>query len=87
MVWVCVFVTAEQRISSLFVSILVGLSITLASLLNLVPNAVLYGVFLYMGISATTGIQLLERVILFFVPVKHHPNVPYVKNVSLQLHN
>ncbi|KAF2358900.1 Bicarbonate transporter eukaryotic [Trinorchestia longiramus] len=71
----------EQRISSLFVSLLVGLSITLSALLNLVPNAVLYGVFLYMGVSATAGIQFLERCVLFFMPVKHHPNVPYVKEV------
>lgn len=73
----------EQRVSSLVVSVMVGLSILGASLLTLVPNAVLYGVFLYMGVSATAGIQLLERTILYFVPVKHHPtNKPYVKLVK-----
>ena len=71
----------EQRLSALLVSVFIGLSIFLASLLKLVPNAVLYGVFLYMGISATAGIQFLDRVILFFVPIKHHPNTAYVKKV------
>lgn len=72
----------EQRLSAFVVSALVGLSIFLSTLLNLVPNSVLYGVFLYMGISATAGIQFLERMILFIVPVKHHPNMPFVKSVS-----
>jgi len=72
----------EQRISALFVSVCIGLSIFLAPVLTLVPNAVLYGVFLYMGISATAGIQFLERCILFLVPIKHHPKVPFVTKVS-----
>ncbi|KAL7637478.1 UNVERIFIED_CONTAM: hypothetical protein RMT77_012206 [Armadillidium vulgare] len=71
----------EQRVSALTVSALIGLSVMLYAVLNLVPTSVLLGIFLYMGISATAGIQLLERFILFFVPVKHHPNVPYVKKV------
>ncbi|KAF2358899.1 Bicarbonate transporter eukaryotic [Trinorchestia longiramus] len=73
----------EQRLSAFVVSVLVGLSIFLSDLLNLIPNAVLYGVFLYMGISATAGIQFLERCILFLVPVKHHPKaMPFVKDVA-----
>ena len=53
----------------------------LYAVLNLIPNAVLLGIFLYMGISATAGIQLLERTVLYFMPVKHHPNEPYAKKV------
>ncbi|KAK3861175.1 hypothetical protein Pcinc_032826, partial [Petrolisthes cinctipes] len=45
------------------------------------PKAVLYGIFLYMGVSSTAGIQFQERFILVLMPVKHHPNVPYVKKV------
>ena len=51
----------------------------LYSVLNHVPNAVLYGIFLYMGVSATAGIQLLERATLYFMPVKYHSDAPYVK--------
>lgn len=71
----------EQRVSGFIVSLLIGLAVLLAAVLNLVPKAVLLGVFLYMGISATTGIHLLERTVLMLMPVKHHPNVPYVKKV------
>lgn len=71
----------EQRISGFIVSLLVGLAVFLTAALNLVPKAVLLGVFLYMGISATAGIQFVERSMLFLMPVKHHPNVPYVKKV------
>lgn len=71
----------EQRVSAVIVSVLVGLSVFLTAALNLVPKSVLLGIFLYMGISATAGIQFLERTILFLMPVKHHPNVAYVKKV------
>lgn len=68
--------------SGFIVSLLTGLAVLLAAVLNLVPKPVLFGVFLYMGISATAGIHLLERAVLMLMPVKHHPNVPYVKKVS-----
>jgi solute carrier family 4 anion exchanger 2 len=44
--------------------------------------SVLFGVFLYMGISSTNGIQFFERLKLFFMPVKHHPQAGYVRKVS-----
>lgn len=72
----------EQRVSSLLVAILVGLSVLMAPLLRRVPMAVLLGVFLYMGISSTNGVQLFDRVKLFFMPVKHHGSAPYVRRVQ-----
>ncbi|XP_068216025.1 anion exchange protein 3 [Palaemon carinicauda] len=71
----------EQRVSASLVSLMVGLAVFLTAALNLVPKAVLLGIFLYMGISATAGIQFIERLMLVLMPVKHHPNVPYVKKV------
>ncbi|XP_042242077.1 band 3 anion transport protein-like isoform X2 [Homarus americanus] len=71
----------EQRLSALVVSIMIGLSVLLSVALNMVPKAVLFGIFLYMGVSSTAGIQFLERLILVLMPIKHHPNVPYVKKV------
>lgn len=64
-------------------SLLVGVSVLAARWLRLVPMAVLFGVFLYMGISALGGIQLWERAVLLLKPVKHHPQVPYVRRVSV----
>jgi solute carrier family 4 anion exchanger 2 len=47
----------------------------LSSILKLVPFAVLFGVFLYMGISGMNGVQFFDRLILFLMPTKHHPQV------------
>ncbi|KAL4717523.1 hypothetical protein ACJJTC_000672 [Scirpophaga incertulas] len=77
----------EQRLTGLLVSILTGLSVLASHYLRLVPMAVLFGVFLYMGISSFGTIQFFERCILFFKPVKHHPDVPYVRKIpTLQMH-
>ena len=76
----CIF--TEQRLSALLVSLLVGLSVLMSSLLRLVPMAVLFGVFLYMGISSINGIQFFERCRIFFMPVKHNHNVALVRSVN-----
>jgi hypothetical protein len=51
----------DQRVTSLMVSILVGVSVLLGPFLQLVPLAVIYGVFLYMGVTSFQGLQFLER--------------------------
>nr|XP_021199496.1 anion exchange protein 2 isoform X2 [Helicoverpa armigera] len=77
----------EQRLTALLVALLVGVSVLAARWLRLVPMAVLFGVFLYMGISALGGIQFWDRCILLLKPVKHHPQVPYVRRVpTLKMH-
>ena len=65
----------DQRLSAFVVSILLGLSVLMGPLLSLVPTSVLFGVFLYMGISGMNGVQLFDRLKLFVVPIKHHPAV------------
>ncbi|XP_045585982.2 LOW QUALITY PROTEIN: band 3 anion transport protein-like [Procambarus clarkii] len=77
----------EQRLSGLAVAILVGLAVLFPDVVNLVPKAVLLGVFLYMGIAATAGIHFLERLVLIFMPVKYHPDTPFVKKVrTVKMH-
>ncbi|XP_044763391.1 anion exchange protein 3 isoform X2 [Coccinella septempunctata] len=72
----------EQRISALAVATLIGLSVLMAPLLRLIPMAVLFGVFLYMGAASIDGIQFFDRMKLFFMPVKHHPQASYVRRVK-----
>lgn len=72
----------EQRISGLLVSLLVGLSILMGPILSLIPVSVLFGIFLYMGVTSLSGIQLFDRILLLLKPPKHHPDVPYVKRVK-----
>merc|ERR1711902_275873 len=71
----------DQRVTFLVVSIMLGVSIVLAPVLKQVPFAVLFGVFLYMGVSGMNGIQWWDRVLLCLMPIKHHPSVTYVKRV------
>jgi hypothetical protein len=50
----------------------------------MVPIAVLFGVFFYMGVVAMHGLQLVDRVKYLFMHVKHHPdNVGFVTRVRL----
>lgn len=50
-------------------SLMVGLSVTAAPLLRLIPMSVLFGVFLYMGIASMSGVQFFDRYdsILLFI--------------------
>jgi sodium bicarbonate transporter 10 len=43
---------------------------------------VLYGVFLYMGISSLNGIQFMHRIILIFMPEKHQPDYTFLRHVK-----
>jgi hypothetical protein len=44
--------------------------------------AVIFGVFLYLGVCSLNGLEFVDRVWLFFYPTKHHPSTPYVRHVS-----
>ncbi|XP_053555981.1 band 3 anion transport protein isoform X2 [Bombina bombina] len=72
----------EQRISGLLVSVLVGLSILMEPVLTLIPLAVLFGIFLYMGVTSLNGIQMFDRILLLLKPPKYHPNEPFVTRVK-----
>jgi hypothetical protein len=42
---------------------------------------VLYGVFLYMGISSMKEIQLISRIFIIFMPEKYQPDNVYLRHV------
>ncbi|XP_065417396.1 anion exchange protein 3 isoform X2 [Chrysemys picta bellii] len=72
----------EQRVTGVAIAVLVGLSIVMGNMLRRIPLAVLFGIFLYMGVTSLTGIQLYERLLLIFMPAKHHPDHVYVVKVK-----
>ncbi|XP_027520670.1 band 3 anion transport protein isoform X3 [Corapipo altera] len=72
----------EQRISSLLVAVLIGVSILMEPILKYIPLAVLFGIFLYMGVTSLFGIQLFDRILLLLMPPKYHPDEPYVTRVK-----
>ncbi|KAM9839271.1 anion exchange protein 2b [Aulostomus maculatus] len=77
----------EQRVTGLLVAIMVGMSIVIGDLLRQIPLAVLFGIFLYMGVMSLNGIQLSERMMLLLMPPKYHPDHTYVRKVrTLRMH-
>ncbi|XP_069552462.1 anion exchange protein 2b [Brachyistius frenatus] len=77
----------EQRVTGLLVAILVGMSIVIGDLLRQIPLAVLFGIFLYMGVMSLKGIQLTERMMLLLMPPKYHPDHSYVRKVrAVRMH-
>ncbi|XP_029419380.1 sodium bicarbonate cotransporter 3 isoform X4 [Nannospalax galili] len=73
----------EQRVTGLIIFVLMGLSVFMTSILKFIPMPVLYGVFLYMGVSSLKGIQFFDRIKLFGMPAKHQPDLIYLRYVPL----
>lgn len=53
----------------------------IGEVLRQIPLAVLFGIFLYMGVMSLNGIQLTERLVLLLMPPKYHPDNNYVRKV------
>ncbi|XP_067456396.1 sodium bicarbonate cotransporter 3 isoform X4 [Thunnus thynnus] len=73
----------EQRVTGFMIFVLMGCSVFMTSVLKFIPMPVLYGVFLYMGVSSLRGIQLFDRIKLFGMPAKHQPDLIYLRYVPL----
>ncbi|XP_075778112.1 sodium bicarbonate cotransporter 3 isoform X8 [Pelodiscus sinensis] len=73
----------EQRVTGLMIFVLMGMSVFMTSVLKFIPMPVLYGVFLYMGVSSLRGIQFFDRIKLFGMPAKHQPDLIYLRYVPL----
>ncbi|CAD5207523.1 unnamed protein product [Bursaphelenchus okinawaensis] len=74
----------EQRVTGIATFLLIGLSVLLTGVLSHIPMPVLYGVFLYMGIAALGGIQLFDRILLLFMPMKYQPDTIYIRHVPIK---
>ncbi|XP_076452517.1 electroneutral sodium bicarbonate exchanger 1-like [Babylonia areolata] len=74
----------EQRVTGLMVGLLSGLSVLFTSVLKFIPMAVLYGVFLYMGVAALKGMQFIDRILLAFKPAKYQPDTSYLRHVPIK---
>ncbi len=74
----------EQRVTAMFVFILVGCSAFMTPILGYIPMPVLYGVFLYMGINSLNGIQMFDRILIMFMPKKYQPDFSFIKKLPLK---
>jgi hypothetical protein len=67
------------RLTGLFVHALIFATIFALSLLKILPLAVLYGVFMFMGLVALPAQQFWQRILLFFMQPSKYPETPYTK--------
>ena len=76
----------EQRLTGLMIHSLIGYAIIyMRPLLQRIPNAVLTGLFLYLGISSITTTDLFDRFKLFFTDKRDVPiGYTWSSGVSLQ---
>ena len=65
------------------IGLCIGLSVLITPILALIPMPVLFGVFLFMGVSSLKGLQFVERLQLLFIPRKYQPDHVYLKYVPL----
>ncbi len=73
----------ETRLSALSIHLLIGLSIFLLPILRLIPMAVLYGLFLFMGVVSIAGNQFFERLSLWLMDRNLYPSTHYIRKVPL----
>ncbi|XP_033728652.1 sodium bicarbonate cotransporter 3-like isoform X2 [Pecten maximus] len=71
----------EQRVTGVTIFFVIGMSVLLTRVLKSLPMPVLYGVFLYMGVSSLRGMQAVDRIMLWFMPQKYQPDVMYLRHV------
>lgn len=62
-----------------------GVSIYMEPILKMIPMTALFGIFLYMGITSLSGIQMWDRMLLLITPKKHHPSDAYATKVFILL--
>ncbi len=72
----------ETRLTNIFSNILIGLTMLfLNEVLNFMPTAVLDGLFLYLALTALSGNQMFERIMLFFTEQSSYPPNHYIRRV------
>lgn len=71
----------ETRVSGLGVHLLVAASLLALPVLKVVPMSVLFGLFLFMGISAMSGNQFFERIRLWAMDPNRYPPTYYLRAV------
>ena len=74
----------EQRVTGVAIFLAIGLSVLITKVLQLIPMPVLYGVFLYMGVSSLKGMQLVHRVMIVFMPAKYQPDYMFLRHVPVK---
>lgn len=72
----------ENRVSPLMIHVLLAGSIFILPLIKLIPMAVLFGLFLFMGFATLNGNQFWERLTLWVTDRELYPDSHYINKVS-----
>ncbi|MCG6158396.1 PTS sugar transporter subunit IIA [Rubinisphaera margarita] len=75
----------ENRLTAFSIHALIGLSLMALHLFSVTPMAVLYGLFLYMGVVSLSGIQFMERLSLWVMDSSLYPRTHYIRRVPVRL--
>lgn len=75
----------ENRVSNLCIHLLIGASLFFLHYVDYIPMAVLFGLFLYMGISSLLGNQFYERMTLWVMDPKLYPDNHYTRHVPMMI--
>jgi hypothetical protein len=71
----------ENRVTGLAIHLLIGASLLLLVYLKMIPMAVLYGLFLFMGVVSMGGNQFFERLSLWLHDPSLYPSTHYIRQV------
>jgi hypothetical protein len=71
----------ENRVSGLSIHVMIAASVLILPLIKLIPMAVLFGLFLYMGFATLGGNQFSDRVMLWVTDRNLYPKTHYVRRV------
>jgi hypothetical protein len=72
----------ENRLTPLAVHAMIGGSLVFLGLLREIPMSVVFGLFLFMGISSLRGNQFVDRLKLWVTDPTLYPPTHYVRRVS-----
>lgn len=75
----------ENRFTALVIHLLIGLSLTQLGLLSQIPKAILYGLFLFMGVASIAGNQFFERMLLWIMDPALYPRTHYIRKVPAKV--
>lgn len=73
----------ENRVSGLAIHMLIGGSLFFLAYVDYIPMAVLFGLFLYMGINSLIGNQFYERMLLWVMDKRLYPDTHYTRHVPI----
>ena len=75
----------ENRVTGLAIHLLIAASLFLLPYLAMLPKAVLYGLFLYMGVASIAGNQFFERLGLWLKAPDLYPRTHYIRRAPIRV--